>query len=103
MVQKQAKICKFLCAHLRQFISGVGKSRAAQRICNCYIAQLSGIVPKLGFRRMENLSDWLRQKAPRRYFTFTLPLAGFEEVQIYLHIKKMFFFLFEQEMVRWKR
>ena len=53
MVKKQAKVCKFKWAHIRQLH---------------------------GHRKSGHLSDRLRQKAPWRYFTFTFsPQTAIEE------------------------
>ena len=48
-------IRNFSWAHLRQFIHGVGKSQATQKIHNGMGAELSSKVLTLGSRGMENL------------------------------------------------
>ena len=66
---KQAKVCMFCRTHLRQIIRGVSKSWATQSACNWESVELSGIVPTLGFRDMENTvhpKERLHKKAPWR-------------------------------------
>ena len=81
---KTGKSFYVLGAHFRQIIRGVVcKSGGRQRIYNWESAEFRGIVPKLGSEghgKSGYLLDPLRQKAPRRYFTFTLPLV--KEVKI---------------------
>ena len=66
---KQAKACAFSWGHLRQLICGVGKICNKQRVCIWQSAELSGIVPWLSTRVMENMFTSVTsstKKAPQR-------------------------------------
>ena len=47
ILKKEANVRKFMWAHLKQIIRGVGKSQATPRICNWESVVLSSIVPKI--------------------------------------------------------